>query len=311
MRKNFLKVLGLATILMFTNCQTDGISNTDDSNIVATSNSNTLRTNLQSFNKSFKYSAIQNNSLERKKWWQIAGQIAAVAVGDAGGAAAAGASVQWLAAGVGAATAGTGYAVVTGVAGVIGAAGGSYAAYCSTGGSCRGTFNNVNPMGSPITYDFPTKYDYLENFGTLHNNALQNIFMNDTPTNELTWIQNNIPNINQIDYEKLYNSAEFKSLKERIIKVNNDYRISGYNADTLLQGYKSEKLITDKTYEILSLYFAAVLKAQNFEDYKAITDFYVEEISNSELESVDKESLFSAFSISVQSYYYWSNLEIE
>lgn len=166
-------------------------------------------------------------------------------------------------------------------------------------------------MGSPITYDFPTKYDYLENFGTLHNNALQNIFMNDTPTNELTWIQNNIPNINQIDYEKLYNSAEFNSLKERIIKVNNDYRISGYNADTLLQGYKSEELITDKTYEILSLYFAAVLKAQNFEDYKAITDFYVEEISNSELESVDKESLFSAFSISVQSYYYWSNLEIE
>lgn len=67
MRKNFLKVLGLATILMFTNCQTDGISNTDDSNIVATSNSNTLRTNLQSFNKNFKYSAIQNNSLESKR----------------------------------------------------------------------------------------------------------------------------------------------------------------------------------------------------------------------------------------------------
>lgn len=87
--------------------------------------------------------------------------------GAAGGA--------WAAAGLataaGAATAGTGFAVVEGVAMVVGGAGGSYAAYCSSGGNCRGTFNETNPQGSSIKYVSPTDFDQLENLGLLHNNA--------------------------------------------------------------------------------------------------------------------------------------------
>lgn len=311
MKKNVLKIVGLAVLLTFSNCTSDNRDNLITSTEAST-NINSLKSNLQSFNKSFKYKSNPNlNLLGKKKWWQTALQVAAIATGDASGAAAGVWAVQGLAGAVGAATAGTGYAVVSGVAGVIGAAGGSYAAYCSTGGHCRGTFNSVDPKGNSIIYDFPTRYDYLENFGTLHNSALANIYLSDNSISESLWVQNNIPNINEIDYVELLNNSDYIDLKNDINTLTDDYKASNYDVDQLLNGYLTKGLINQNLKEILSLYFNATLKAETFEDYKAITDRYVVEIQNSNLEEREKESLLASFSVSIQSYYYWLNLEVE
>lgn len=307
MRKNILKALGLVTILAFTNCSTDSLSNQDPI-VEKSADASTLKSNLSSFNKNFVYK--KNNNLTGKKWWQYVGQASAIASGDAGGALGMAAGVQWLAGVVGAATAGTGYAVVSGVAGVIGAVGGSYAAYCSTGGHCKGTFNGTNAMGSSVIYDFPAEYDYIENFGILHNNALQNIYMSENNVDELTWISNNIPNVNEIDYQKLYDSDEFKTLTSEIVEITEKYKISGYDINVLLSGYKDKNLITDNNFDIMTLYFKATSQVETFEDYKAITDYYVEQVNSSTLTQTEKEALYSAFAVSIQSYYYWLNLEI-
>ena len=64
-------------------------------------------------------------------------------------------------------------------------------------------------------------------------------------------------------------------------------------------------------FQIINLYFDAILKTKNFEDYKTITDTYVSEVKNSSLADKEKESLFAAFSVSIQSYFYWINLDIK
>ncbi len=165
-------------------------------------------------------------------------------------------------------------------------------------------------MGSSVVYDFPKEYDYLENFGVLHNNELQNVYMSENNIDEITWIGNNIPNVDQIDYKKLYNSQEFKDLTDKINKISAEYKDSGYNVNVLLDGYKKNGMITDNNYDVLSLYFNAVLKAETFEDYKAITDYYVDQVTKSHLSKNEKESLYAGFAVSIQSYYYWLNLEV-
>ena len=311
MKRNVLKIIALVTVLTFTNCASDDRNNVDIASTENTANLNTLKINLQNFNKNFKYTiSTNNNMINGKKWWQYVGQAAAIASGDAMGAAGGAWAAQGLAGIVGAATAGTGYAIVSGIAIVVGGVGGSYMAYCSSGGHCRGTFDNVSPRGSSVVYDFPTKFDYLENTGVLHNNGLQNIYLSNETISEYDWTNQNISNINQIDYDTLYNSPEFQNFKNDINIISSNYRESNYDIKILLDGYKDKNLINDNVYQILNLYFTATLGAQTFEDYKAITDEYVLEVTNSYLTDKEKESLLSAFAVSVQSYYYWINLEV-
>lgn len=311
MKKNIFKIAALSVLLTFTNCNTDNRSNNDLETTTSSTNINSLKTSLQNFNKNYKFKVVSNSNIAaKKKWWQVVGQVTAIAAGDVGGAAGMVGSVQILAGVVGAATAGTGYAIVSGGAAIVGAVGGSYAAYCGTGGHCRGTFNATTPVGSSVVYDFPSQYDYLENFGVLHNNALQNVYMDENPKNELEWIENNIPRINEIDYIKLYNSEEFKTARNNVNAINVAYKNSGYDTSVLLNGLKDKEMISQNTYDILSLYFDATLRSQTFEDYKNITDFYTNTvISSNELSDIDKQSLLAAFSVSIQSYYYWLNIE--
>ncbi|ROI05967.1 hypothetical protein EGI16_06190 [Chryseobacterium sp. G0240] len=309
MKKNIFKILGLAIVLSFTNCSNDGTLNQENLSAETSVNSGELKSKLSSFNENFVYKT--NNNLTGKKWWQTALQIAAIATGDASGAAAGVWAVQGLAGAVGAATAGTGYAVVSTAAGIIGAAGGSYAAYCSTGGSCKGTFASTSASGSSVIYDFPKDYDYIENFGLLHNDALTNMYLSNNVTSELTWMENNIPDIKQINYkDDLYNNSEYIDIKKKINEITDKYKASNYDASSLLEDYYKEKMINGNVKDILSLYFNATMKAQTFDDYKDITDKYVFEIENSKLTNNEKESLLASFAVSIQSYYYWLNLEI-
>ncbi|KQS91792.1 hypothetical protein [Chryseobacterium sp. Leaf394] len=309
MYKTSIKILGLAVLLNFSSC-------TSDENVVTTENVSTnkistsdLKLLLKNYNNNFKSTNINQDPTSKKKWWQIVGQVAAVASGDAGGAAGMVWVAQGVAGAVGAATAGAGWAVVSGGAAVIGAVGGSYAAYCSTGGHCRGTFNNTNPEGASVIYDFPREFDHLENVGVFHNAGLQAIYMDGNNINELDWANSNIPNLNSSDFQKIYNSPDFKKGAELIKTISAEYKNSNYDVQALLKAYKDNGLINANCHDILSLYFDATKKSQNFEDYNNITEYYVNQVSNSNLTDIEKESLLSAFSVSIQSFYYWLNME--
>ncbi|TXF78835.1 hypothetical protein [Chryseobacterium sp.] len=220
------------------------------------------------------------------------------------------AGTHHLALAVGLASEGTGYAVVQTVSGVIGAAGGSYAAYCTTGGSCKGTFNANPTNGHAVKYDFPSEYDYIENFGELHNQDLNSSYMSETAIPEIDWIGQNIPNVNTIDYNLLYSSEEFQQLRDKINEISNNYKNSNYDYVKMLDEYKEANLMTSDTYDILNLYFSATMKSESFDEYQAITDYYVQQVIQSNLSPDDKKALFACFSVSIQSYYYWLNLEI-
>ncbi|WP_089860629.1 hypothetical protein [Chryseobacterium taeanense] len=311
MYKTSIKILGLAVLLNFSSC-------TNDENVITTENVSSNKTSasdlkilLKNYNNNFKSTNIYQDPASKKKWWQVVGQVAAIATGDAGGAA----SMVWIAQGaagvVGAATAGTGWAVISVGAGVIGAVGGSYAAYCSTGGHCRGTFNNTSPEGASVIYDFPREFDHLENVGVLHNAGLQTIYMDGNTVNELEWANNNIPGLKSSDFEKIYNSPDFKKGAELIKTISAEYKNSDYDVQALVKAYRDNGLINGNCYDILSLYFEATKQSENFEDYNNITKYYVEQVANSKLSDIEKESLLSAFSVSIQSFYYWLNMESE
>jgi len=311
MYKNSIKILGLAVLLNFSSCTSDENVVADETVTSSKIGVNDLKLHLKNYNSNFKTTNLYQDPASKKKWWQIVGQVAAIASGDAGGAA----GMVWVAQGaagvVGAATAGTGWAVISGGAAVIGAVGGSYAAYCSTGGHCRGTFNSASSQGLSVVYDFPREFDHLENTGLLHNAGLQAIYMDGNDVNELEWANNNIPNLKSSEFDKVYNSAEFQRGADQIKQISADYKNSNYDVQALVNAYRNNGLINGNCYDILSLYFEATQNAQNFEDYNNITSYYVEQVANSKLSSIEKESLLSAFSVSIQSFYYWLNMETE
>jgi hypothetical protein len=274
-------------------------------------NTSELKLLLKNYNTNLKNNFSYADSTNKKKWWQVVGQVCAIATGDAVSAAGMVAVAQGAAGVVGMATAGAGWAVVSGGAAVVGAVGGSYAAYCGTGGHCRGSFSNVNSEGFSVVYDFPSEFDYLENIGIWHNEGLQTIYMDGNNINELDWANNNMPNIAESDFENIYNTNSFQEGVSQIKLISENYKNSGYDFNLFLDEFKKSDFINQNVHDILALYLEAIRMASSFEDYNEITQYYVTQVANSNLNSKEKESLFSAFSVSIQSFYYWLNMEVE
>lgn len=299
MKLKFLfSVVIVSLLFIFISCENE--------NTIESNNLKELNLKFKEYNQNYEYS-LNNVYSNKKSWWEKALTVAAIATADAGGAAVGVGSVQVAAGVVGAATAGTGYVVVATIGGVVGAAGGSYAAYCGTGGSCRtGNFNLIDPKGSSIIYQLPIEYSFLNNYGQLHNNALESIyFSGDNSLTELQWIETNINNINQIDYVKLYNSVEFQSIINNIKNASFNFKNSDYDYKVLINEYKSKGMMNETVSSVLSNFFEGVNKVETFEDAESITKFYVDTIKCSTLKSDDKEAIFSALTVYIQSYYYW------
>lgn len=252
-------------------------------------------------------------------WYDSYGEAAAIAFADAGGAGAGVTGASWLAGVVGAATAGTGYAVVSGIAGVVGASGASYAAYRGfyplTGKSTNvipvGKFTTNQLIGTSVIYTFPSKFNNISNYGKLHNDCLEQNYVgqNFTKQNEINWIKKNYTIPSNINIEKLYNSASFQNYKNTLADISTDYASHNYNCSYLLQSLKNKKLITSITSNYLELFYNAQSKSVTFADSKKINDYYVNVVVNSSLSDIDKQSLFSAFTVYIQSLYYWLNFE--
>lgn len=279
-----------------------------------TGNNTTLKEKLNKFNTDFKYSSFNTTFKEKppktKSWWQTVGEVCAIATADAGGAATGVAGVQTVAGIVGAATAGTGYAVVAGGAAVVGAVGGSYAAYATF--HPNGRFTNENLLGQSVVYNLPKEFSHITNFGVLHNKELSEIYfeLGYSQNLEFDWLTTNLKIPSDYNFNDVYYSNEFQNHINKINQISINYAQNNYDHNFLLNSYKSENLITSNVSDILNLYFSAQSKAEGFDDTKRINEYYINEILNSNLKNEDKESLLSAFVVYIQSYYFWLNFEI-
>lgn len=301
------KILFCLILLATFSCQNEDMSTKKNSDAE-------LKLELSNFNSDFQYQTINNMSiLGKKHWWDVVGQVCAIAGADAAGAGACVQGVQAVAGVIGAATEGTGYVIVSGGAAVVGAVGGSYAAYYGFHHK-MGNFNSENPIGESVVYDLPKEFSYINNYGVLHNKGLEEIyFTGDTYSSdkEYNWIMNNIPNASTIDMQKVYNSPELKKSLGQVKDISSNYALNNGDYKSLLNDYKSNKLMSQTTYDILNSFLEAQSKSLTFDDTKKITDFYINAINNSDIEKLDKQSIYSALAVYIQSYYYWTNFEIK
>lgn len=313
MKKKYFSLALIAIFFNITSC----------SNIESESES--TYSQLKSFNDSFEYETVSSSSNEiiakkKKSWWNYVGEVTAIATADAGGAATGVAGAQAVAGLVGAATAGTGYAVVSGTAAVIGAAGGSYGAYTAfypqgrqsnRASIPKGKFTTNEIIGSSVVYTYPSKFKHISKFGELHNSDLEQNYtgQNFSNQNELNWIKKNYTVPDNIKIENMYNSTNFQNYKNTVKDIAIEYAINKYDCTFFLKSLKDKELISSTTSNYLELFFKAQIKSKSFEDTKKINDYYVNTVVNSKLSDKDKESLLSAFTVYIQSYYYWINFE--
>lgn len=300
------KIIGLfALCLILNSCVQDENLDSVEVNENSEISHKDFFNNLENYKENYSYT---NSNLQGKRWWETAFEVAAIATADAAGAGAMVWAAQGLAADAGAASAGTGYAVVTAGAAVIGAAGGSYGAYCAFSSDCGGR-PSQNPVGDEIVYDFASEFDHLENIGSYHNIAMMDLYLAEENVTELDWIKMNIENVEDIDIESIYYSEDFQNATSQINDISTSFEYKSTTNEQFLSQYLDRGLINENINEVLLNYFETIFPVEVFEDIKTITDYYVEEIQRSELSKVEKESILATLSVSIQSYYFWTNLE--
>lgn len=312
-KKITLGVLGTAILASGLWACNNDESNDNQTELINKESAETLILKLNNYNSKFNYSNTERN--QTYGWGEKFLDIVTIGAADGVGAAAGAGAVQVGAAAIGLATAGTGYAVVSTIGAVAGGASGSRLAYCTLyPKNCRGTksinghFDAGQGYGSSIKFDLSEPFKYIENFGILHNNLLEYVYTEDyTDQAEIEWFENNIENIDQVDYNMFYNSPVYKTAVKEIEAISRSYVEKDFSTEYLLDSYVDLGFLSKNVRDILEVYQNTILKTNNFDDISEITQYYVHEVSNSNLSKNEKECLFSAFSVNIQSIYYWSN----
>lgn len=296
---NFLPVY-LLVILIFNACTTDLDSKVE--------NELSLIEQTSKYNNDFIYS----NPSNQKGFLDSFGYAAGLFVGDVTGAAAAGASVSWLAGAVGAATAGTGFIVVETIAGVVGAVGGSYMAHCTMRGCSKSANAEYQIFNFPDRYDitlnFPN-YDRYSHFGDMHNlNLVENKFGSITNKDFFTnAITNEFPifnNLNSTENIRIANdlleSNEFQIYVSKIEQNTIDYVENEFDYEFLLQSHYEDNLISITTKDILKNFLDIYTNATGFEDVELMVNDYSEMVIESRISETDKKALLSALSVAAK-----------
>ena len=219
-------------------------------------------------------------------WWE---EIASIAGSDIVGAGTAIWASKEIIAYAGASTGGTGAIIGTGVAGVIGGAGASYAA--------SQQFKS-NTQALNLYYNIPSNYEELD-IGNYHNRALEEVyfgekskinFLNNIYDPEVVNIIMNDDNFS-VNYNKVVN----------IIQNNHN------NINKIINNYYNDNMISDDMNDFYDLFFEAVKNSKSQDDLQQVINFYSEHILNQPYSEIEKRALFSSLSVAASSFNYWSN----
>jgi hypothetical protein len=296
MKKLFL--LFVFTLLFISSCNTEQVEIQDNSN------NKELIAKLENFNNEY-----SNQLLLNRSWWQTALDVVSVASADALGAWAGAQGGAALAAVAGAATGGTGAVVVEVVCAVGGGVGASWGAYCTVGGSAcqnRSSSNIIINHDDKVEFVInDSKFKYIENIGTLHNELLEQVNLNQT-ISEKEWFKSHFTE-NTALVENILNSKEYNLIINDVKEISINYAESGYNYNILVDDYKQRGYLDDADAIVFTNFFEIYSKATSLEDVEYITNFYKTTILNSNLDDTKKKLFLNSFSVASQSPLFWQN----
>ncbi|GAA4273527.1 hypothetical protein U6A24_18850 [Aquimarina gracilis] len=327
MKKYISKSVSIMILSLFvlghTSCEKEEVKDEPSQN-----SQELLLSKLNSFNKNYQQNVIDKQpkqDLDLDKgcgFWCKFGKVVVVAGADIVGAGAGAKAVQGVAAGVGLATGGTGYAVTVGVAATITGAAASIAAADKVNQSIALA---PEEFGETLTISdaqpLPADFLILNDVGTNHNELIANYYKNIEPLklksfngNSLSTYEALLPQTNTlVSAEYLEQSSQILESPE-FIALNNDIQNSvekyvdgEFNMDSFIQDLSNKNHINEEMASIFEYFFDIYNNSENVNNVNDIADFYIEAVNSSNLSQSDKEALISAFSVATQSPTFWSN----
>lgn len=291
---NLKTILGLfVAFLLLSSCsKEEGVFISNNENLLNNEeikSKELLLENLKTFNEAYAEKINQGmySENELRGFWSKVADVLVVAGADIVSAGAGAYAVKEIATGVGAATGGTGFAVVTGVAAGIAGAGGSIAAARTLrDGSI------VKPYVGKLSIKYPTEYQYLASVGELHNNYVASI--------------SNGIEMNSSVEKALLENEEFKKIRTSINKIVQKNIGRDNNIESAIAELEVEGLINKKISLVYSLFFEVYNKSRNFNNIEDIINYYLEIVSKTDfLNKTEKEALISSFSVASESPCLW------
>lgn len=300
MKTNFTFSLLLGALVFMASCSNDYPINDSLSQ-------QTKKTETQVFNVAKEFQALNDSLLliqnpETRGFWRGVLTFCAVAGADAAGAY----EVGKIGCGVGSLFGPNGAVVGALAGGLIGGAGASYVAYCSTRSASIVSPQTVTSAYVAVAEENPVYTDYypeqinlklpeekkeLQIIGVKHNLILEKLTNQEfslTPVEEvLTPLEAEI--------------VKSKGFEDGYYSVLNKYIIGDY--DTYVENDGSTGNVVMKLYlDIINKY------PEEVNDVEFVSNKYIELISNSsELSDEEKDRLYSAISVAVSSFEYWQS----
>lgn len=295
------KTILLLVLLVTLSCSHEGAENTPEANGLVTEES-PITTNaqiefleeLQAFNDSYEKVIDRDDRMPNTRgFWSAVGDVLVVAGADVMGAGGGAKAVQAIAAGVGVATGGTGYAIVTGVAAGIAGAGSSIAA----GRALRAISDqNMRPCYSGLSIHYPSEYVDLEYAGRLHNTLISDML---SPGLRSTYSPSAVES-------ELLSNEYFMKTSEQIAEI---ISVNIHETDGILKtldDLEKQGFINKDQHMVFSFFFDIYNESKKLKHIEDIVNYYISAIAKTEvLNDSDKVVLISAFSVASQSPSFW------
>lgn len=231
-----------------------------------------------------------------RRWWQTLLNITTIVAADAGGVYAGVVGSSHVIGAVGLATSGVGAAIVGGIAGAVGGAGASNAAWHGLHRQSPAVLNYGN-----LEISIPSEFANFANVGIHHNYVLHNFYTN---SGNITDFYRTVLDGEQI---LLMESQPMVELKNSIAQsAENSTVDGGIDFDNFSNDLVRKGLMTIMGQQTLNLFFEKYKRCNSPESMKGLINYYITEISDSKVSLVEKRALISAFLTASESPFYWA-----
>lgn len=230
-----------------------------------------------------------NSNLNNKGFWDVVGQIAAVAGADILGAAGGVIAVSEVATILNVATGGT---VLLVGAGVVCGAGASYA----TGNALKSISEPINLFFTP-----PTGYETFD-IGYIHNRALDDVYFGNI--SKIDFLYSNIKNREAVDF--MLENSDYIYGYDSIVSKSTSFNRHG-DIDVLIEDLFNDNLLSLNMKIFFNHFFNALSRSSDEDNLNSIIDFYTNHIIEEPYSELEKQALISSMSVTVNSFNYWSN----
>ena len=226
-------------------------------------------------------------------WSDVGAAIgnACIVVGaDIAGAATGVKSVAVVAAELNVVTTGTAGTALVVSAGVISGAGASY-------GAVKVIDKEVKPKTGRLNIKLPNKYDYLKDLGIIHNKVIyQYYYLNEPLHNYYTQLSNE-------DYQ-FFNTLQYEVVRNDVENYGKQYAINNFDFPAYSQQLFDAGYISLNVKSVLNLFMSEYIKCSQYSDIEDVVNFYIDAVSNSDLDESDKIALLSSFMVASESPFY-------